>query len=485
MGARKGFGDGTIKIATGINIRELGGFPCSHGKTRYGRFIRSGSTANVSEEDARELYEYGVRRVLDLRGRDEVRRSPERLASLMRVEYLNVALFDYDITSEGLAQADDPGGYLTEGLFQMLQNRPAMRKIFAFLARAPRGACTLFHCGAGSDRTGLLSLLLLSLAGVDRDQVIADYAYSFGYVAEVNAVIFRGHGSSPEVGKVREDLAVRIDAVSCAYDRLIERYGSVSSYLLDCGVRESEVKQVRMLLTRRWPPRYRMPAGETLVTSGELIEQEDPDAEANKSFYVNAYENPDKVTADLYYMRDKTHDLVARIDAHQKDRSFHDHDYVDLLVPLEERGRLYAPVAGEVLPLSRAESAAFASGQSGRGVVIVPSGNTLYAPAACRVTAQLPSCNAVGLLTQDGMELLLIAGAGAERYHGRGLRPHVWQNDSAYRGTPLISWDPLLVSRKEVGQVLLVITNSADMSRIDLVESGSVQVGDQIASISW
>ena len=86
QGARKGFGDGTIRIATGINIRELGGFPTAHGKTRYGRFIRSGTTAQVDKADARELYGYGVRRVLDLRGTDEVERSPERLTSLIRVD---------------------------------------------------------------------------------------------------------------------------------------------------------------------------------------------------------------------------------------------------------------------------------------------------------------------------------------------------------------------------------------------------------------
>ena len=195
QGARKGFGDGTIRIATGINIRELGGFPTAHGKTRYGRFIRSGTTAQVDKADARELYGYGVRRVLDLRGTDEVERSPERLTSLIRVEYLNVPLFDYDITGAGLGRDGDPGGYLTEGIFQMLGNRAAIRDIFTFLAHAPRGSCTLFHCGAGSDRTGLLSLLLLGLAGVERRQIIADYAYSFGYVAEVNAVVFGGQAA--------------------------------------------------------------------------------------------------------------------------------------------------------------------------------------------------------------------------------------------------------------------------------------------------
>lgn len=484
QGARKGFGDGTIRIATGINIRELGGFPTAHGKTRYGRFIRSGTTAQVDKADARELYGYGVRRVLDLRGTDEVERSPERLTSLIRVEYLNVPLFDYDITGAGLGRDGDPGGYLTEGIFQMLGNRAAIRDIFTFLAHAPRGSCTLFHCGAGSDRTGLLSLLLLGLAGVERRQIIADYAYSFGYVAEVNAVVFGGSGGADGLGAVRPDLAVRIKTASTAYDRIVERHGDVCSFLLSCGVRESEVSQVRALLLKRIPPRYRISPEEALVSSTELLHREIPDTESNVRFYVNAYEHPEKVIADLYYMKDKTHDLVARIDASQRDRSFHDHDYVDLLVPEEELGHLYAPVDGKVLPLDQSQDPIFASGQSGRGIVIVPSGNTLYTPAACRVTAQLPSFNAVGLLTQDGIELLVVVGAGAERSDGRGFRQHVWQNDSARRGVPLISWDPTLVPKTAAGQVMLIVTNSSELESVELLESGNVQVGDEIASIS-
>ena len=112
---------------------------------------------------------------------------------------------------------------------------------------------------------------------------------------------------------------------------------------------------MRALLLKRIPPRYRILPEEALVSSTELLHREIPDTESNVRFYVNAYEHPEKVIADLYYMKDKTHDLVARIDASQRDRSFHDHDYVDLLVPEEELGHLYAPVDGKVLPLDQSQ----------------------------------------------------------------------------------------------------------------------------------
>ncbi|WP_058270664.1 tyrosine-protein phosphatase [Olsenella massiliensis] len=483
--ARSGCETGQVDIATGINVRELGGFPTPSGTTRYRRFLRSGSTARISPSDARELFDYGVRRILDLRGKEEVANSPESLLSLRNVEYLNVPLYDFDISAGVLAHEDDAGGYLTENLLSMLENRAAFRQIFTFLAHAPRSACTLFHCGAGSDRTGLLSLVLLGLAGVERRQLVADYVYSFGYIPEVNAAIFERVGEGARTLQVRGELRTRIASISLVHDRIHETFGGYEGFLRSCGVRESEISQVRALLLRRFPGRYRMPAEETLVSSAELLHRDIPGPVANTTFFVHAYERPDKVTADLYYMSDKTRDLMARIDENQRNRSFHDHDYVTLEVPLEERGKLFAPVTGELLALSDVDDPYFASGACGAGVAIVPSGNTVYAPAACRVTVQVPTRHAIGVLTQDGIEVLIVVASSTASASRRGFRQHVWQNDSAHRGTPLLSWDPTLVGKDASSPVLMIVTNSSEFSRLDIRDSGSVQVGDEVASISW
>ncbi len=483
-GVRRGYELGRVAIDTGVNIRELGGFPTPRGMTRYHRFIRSGTTASVNKEDADALYGYGVRQVLDLRGTDEVRRSPERLVSLIDVGYRNVPLFDYDITGSVLGRGDDDGNYLADSMFQMLENRPAMREIFTFLANVPRRGCTLFHCGAGSDRTGLLSLLLLGLVGVERRQLIADYAYSFGYVPEVNAAIFEereGTGGR----RVRGDLSLRIDAISTVYDRLGKTFGTIEAYLLDCGVRGSEVRQVRSLLLSRWPRRYHMPDDEIVSSSSELAAAKPanpPEPRSSRRFFVNAFENPNKVTADLYYITGRANDLTERIDTNQRDRSFHDHDYVMLEVPETERGILFAPVSGKIMPLSEVGDPAFSDGSCGEGVAIIADGSTVYAPATCRVTAQLPSNNALGLLSQDGMELLLVVGPRAERYAGGGFRQHAWQNDSIRRGTPLISWDPTSVPKANSEPVMLVVTNARELGGVRILVKGSVEVGEAIIS---
>lgn len=221
---------GRVDIPGAYNLRELGGYPAAKGRTLYRRFLRSGSLKDLTASGNRQLYNYGVRAILDLRGRGEVEVDPDALARRRDVEFKNVELFAYDLSDPKLDRGDDEGGYLAAGYFTMLANHAAIREIFEFLGAMRDNRCLLFHCSAGMDRTGVVAMLILGLVGVPRDVIVADYAYSFGMVDEVNAAVFGGRGNAQDA------LALRIHAIEVTYDRLVEGYGSVREYLLSCGV---------------------------------------------------------------------------------------------------------------------------------------------------------------------------------------------------------------------------------------------------------
>ncbi len=482
---RRGMFLGKMNIMSIENVRELGGFPTPTGKTLYNRFVRSGSTANVTAADAQELARYGVKSVLDLRGEDEATASPDPLATAMKVDYVNVPFFDYDLSDPGLDRGDDAGGYLAQGYFTMLANHVAVRRIFRFLAQADENSCTLFHCGAGSDRTGVLSMLLLSLAGVGRKQLIADYAYSFGYIPEVNAAIFEVDDKTHRA--VRPELQMRIDAMATVYDRMVDQYGSTEEYLLACGVRQSEIDQVRSRLMVERPQRYHMYANEMVSFSADARgDGVYAPFEDKRQFFIRSFDNPNKVTADLYYIAERASQLTNRLDQNQHDRSFHDHEYVLLEVPEEEPGNLYAPIAGRVIKLSELGDPRFNDGSCGEGIAILPQGNTAFAPTTCRITAQLDSHNALGLLTQDGVEMLMTVGTNVETYSGRGFRQRAWQNDSVRRGAPLLTWDRTkLPAFEQANVVMLIVTNSHALKELTFLDVDEVSVGDPIATYSW
>ena len=236
-----------LHVASGENVRELGGYPVDGGETRYHRFLRSGFTSDLTPRDLRYLERYGVRMVLDLRSAAEVRAHPDPFAQRPDVRYCNVSFYEFNLhdpSLEALAGDDETlVGFLTSSYLDMLATSEAVRLMFAFLATAQEDECVLFHCTAGMDRTGVLAMLVLALAGVDRTHIIADYAYSYATTEEVDSWIFDGSTPSAGVDPSLYDAAMQVMAT--VYDRLRSVYGDVATYLRSCGVTEEELDAVR------------------------------------------------------------------------------------------------------------------------------------------------------------------------------------------------------------------------------------------------
>lgn len=232
------------------NCRELGGYPlpAADGRapgatTLPHRFLRSGSTSMLSRKEAHYLRKYGVARVVDLRSAQECASSPDVFASYPGATYINVPLFGTNLHDPKLRLPGDSRDYLASGYLRMLNNHEAVRQIFAAFAEAAPEECILYHCAAGMDRTGITSMLLLGLCGVDRTSIVADYTYSFASRDEVDAYIYQGISPSFTTVDVLAKLMGRV------YDGLLESYGSAEAYLLACGISKAQLARVRGHLT--------------------------------------------------------------------------------------------------------------------------------------------------------------------------------------------------------------------------------------------
>lgn len=182
-----------LEGATSIfNLRELAGYSAEGGLTLPHRFLRSGALDTATAADCDFLKSYGVTRVVDLRGEAEVARGDGPLAEDPDISWINVPLFDYNMSDPCLMPRTGAAGYLAESYCTILANKPAVKEIFEFFAEAGADDCVLFHCAAGMDRTGVTSMLLLGLCGVDRDHIICDYSYSFGGAREVDKAVMSG-----------------------------------------------------------------------------------------------------------------------------------------------------------------------------------------------------------------------------------------------------------------------------------------------------
>jgi protein-tyrosine phosphatase len=170
-----------IRLPGTSNLRDLGGYPGADGRSvRWGRLYRSGAMPRLERADWHWMHERQIAVVCDLRSAAERELAPTRWQGPKHTRHVQA---DYDAALiYGRRFTPPRPGAAVNDLHQSLYAlfvdilAPTFREIIAALL--DEQAPIIFHCSAGQDRTGLTAGLLLSLLGVDRDIIYADYLLS-------------------------------------------------------------------------------------------------------------------------------------------------------------------------------------------------------------------------------------------------------------------------------------------------------------------
>ena len=156
------------------NTRDLGGYPTIDGRaTRYKAFYRSDVILSPTVRDLALLRAANITDVIDLRSNRETVERPAALSDVPGIHYHPIAM-----PGGGRLPVDDAD--VVASYMEMIGDPDALLAISEILAGA-EGA-VLYHCTAGKDRTGVLSALLLTLAGVALPDILADYCLSHSYL---------------------------------------------------------------------------------------------------------------------------------------------------------------------------------------------------------------------------------------------------------------------------------------------------------------
>ena len=171
------------------NVRDLGGLATEDGATtRFGVIVRADNVRRL--RSGQTLVDHGVSRIVDLRFASE--RAEDGLDALP-VEVVHVSLLgewddDYRAALEARMDRTEPAEYLRWSYLDFLDRfRPNFGVAVGAIASAPPGTVCV-HCVGGRDRTGLVSALVLRLAGVSVADVARDYAESEERLAASHAL---------------------------------------------------------------------------------------------------------------------------------------------------------------------------------------------------------------------------------------------------------------------------------------------------------
>lgn len=124
---------------------------------------------------------------------------------------------------------------------------------------------------------------------------------------------------------------------------------------------------------------------------------------------------------------------------------------------------IQSPLVGHAKDLSQAQDPVFAQGVMGQGLVIEPTDGELLAPINGVVSAIFPTKHAIGLISDEGVELLIHIGMDTVNLNGQGFTAHVKQGDRVSVGDALISFD--IEAIKAAGYPVdtpVIITNQND-----------------------
>ena len=128
-----------------------------------------------------------------------------------------------------------------------------------------------------------------------------------------------------------------------------------------------------------------------------------------------------------------------------------------------------SPVKGTVASLSTSKDDAFSSGALGKGVVISPENGKVVAPFDGTVMTVFPTKHAIGLISDNGMELLIHIGLDTVQLEGKYFEAFVKQGDKVARGQTLVTFDKEAIEAAGFStEIPVIITNSDDY--LDILE---------------
>jgi protein-tyrosine phosphatase len=234
-----------------LNVRDLGGYRTENGReTRFGAIVRADSVRELSREGWETLLAYGIRTVVDLRMQVELDEDP---AGELPIEVVHAPVLVEnekvlaEIEAAGASAADEETSTRDVYLVFLERFRPNFARAIVEVARAPEGGVVV-HCTSGKDRTGLVTAMLLRLAGVSIDDVAADYALSADRLRSRHELWLSEAETEEERDRIRRIAATPASAMASVLEEVERRYGGVRGYLLRGGATDEDLDQARARL---------------------------------------------------------------------------------------------------------------------------------------------------------------------------------------------------------------------------------------------
>ncbi|WP_294741260.1 beta-glucoside-specific PTS transporter subunit IIABC [uncultured Exiguobacterium sp.] len=139
---------------------------------------------------------------------------------------------------------------------------------------------------------------------------------------------------------------------------------------------------------------------------------------------------------------------------------------------------LPSPVSGQIVSLEKVSDSVFASGAMGKGFAVVPTEGKVIAPVSGQVTAIFASKHAIGIRSEDGMEILIHVGIDTVRLDGTHFELHVTQDQKIEPGDVLITFDMESIQAEGYDIITPVIFTNLSEERQITIDQDQISVSE-------
>jgi protein-tyrosine phosphatase len=235
-----------LRLEGCATMRDIGGYETLAGRrTRWKVIVRSDNLDKLPPASQQAVIDYGVTTVIDLREREEIERQPDVFATSDVVKYLHLPMKGSPEIVSGALEFDTREDLY---LYYLEHCTPQIRAVLEAIAGVERG-CTLVHCVAGKDRTGIVAALLLALAKVPPKTIAHDYGITSLYLAEkVQRWREKLIEARADVTRFDREVACPPESMQIVLAEIERRHGGAASYMRTIGLPEPSIDRLRARL---------------------------------------------------------------------------------------------------------------------------------------------------------------------------------------------------------------------------------------------
>jgi len=245
------------------NFRDIGGLPTKDGNTvKWGKIYRSDNLSKLKTSEFNKFNNLNIQTVFDLRTATEIKGKNDNLPNGVKYVHASLVEDDADVINQMRGKvlrgeiSDEQSVVLMQDLYTSIisDNIPMLRQFINQVLDAD--APVLYHCSAGKDRTGITTVLILSILNVDRQTIINEYLMSDYYRRQrVESILSKAKIAKivkPHIGlkAIQNFMSVDKRYIQTAFDEIDTKYGGMDNFIRNqLGISDARRKELIKKLT--------------------------------------------------------------------------------------------------------------------------------------------------------------------------------------------------------------------------------------------